>query len=301
MTKKVLAVYYSQSGQLTEIIDNFTAPLTASGVLVEKVNIHLAKNYPFPWTADRCFSVMPDCVLGVPAKLAPFNINGKHYDLIILGYQAWFLSPSIPFNSLLLHPDVRSLLNHTPVITITGARNMWLTAFVKIKKLLHGSGANLVGNIALVDKHPNPVSFVTIFHWMLHGKKNRYLNIFPFPGVSSADIRNTSTFGEIVLHHLKSNQWSGLQSKMVSKGAVKLNYNLMVIESVASKIFAVWANFIAKRKNKAPWLKVFKYYLLVAFFIGAPILITIDAIFFRFFSPKKIKAKKQYYLGLDLN
>lgn len=48
---------------------------------------------------------------------------------------------------------------------------MWLNAFVRVKKLIHATSAKLVGNVALVDKHANLVSFVTIFHWMLHGKK----------------------------------------------------------------------------------------------------------------------------------
>ncbi len=67
--KKVLAIYYSQSGQLGEIIDNFTAPLIEAGISVEKVNINLKKNYAFPWTANRFFGVMPDAVLGVPADI----------------------------------------------------------------------------------------------------------------------------------------------------------------------------------------------------------------------------------------
>jgi len=299
MSKKVLAIFYTQSGQLGEIIDNFTGPLIAADISVEKVTINLAKDYPFPWTADRFFSVMPDCVLDVPAELVPFALKEEKYDLIILGYQAWFLSPSIPFNSLLRHASLKTVLQDTPVITITGARNMWLNAFVRVKKLIHATGAQLVGNIALVDTHPNPVSFVTIFHWMLHGKKDRYLNIFPPPGVADADIKHTTVFGQLVLPYLNSNKWEGLQDELVMDGAVKLNYNLMVIESVAGKIFAFWANFIVKRKNRAPWLKVFKYYLLIAFFVGAPIVITIDAIFFRLFSPKRIKAKKQYYLNLN--
>jgi len=299
MTKKVLAIYYTQSGQLGEIIDHFTAPLTVAGISVEKVSVNLAANYPFPWTTNRFFSVMPDCVLDVPAELVPFELKEKSYDLIILGYQAWFLSPSIAFNSLLHHPGFIGILKNTPVITITGARNMWLSAFVKVKKLIHAAGAKLVGNIALVDTHPNPVSFVTIFHWMLHGKKDRYLNIFPPPGVSDADIRHTSVFGEHVLPHLSSNEWNGLQNEMVMDGAVKLKYNLMIIESVASKMFKLWANFIVKRKNRAIWLKAFKYYLMIAFFIGAPILLTIDAIFIRPFSSRRIRAKKGYYLNLE--
>ncbi|MFD2146742.1 hypothetical protein [Mucilaginibacter antarcticus] len=41
MSKKVLAIYYSQSGQLGEIIDNFTQPLIDAGHSVEKVRIGL--------------------------------------------------------------------------------------------------------------------------------------------------------------------------------------------------------------------------------------------------------------------
>ena len=136
---------------------------------------------------------------------------------------------------------------------------------------------------------------------MLHGKKDHYLNIFPTPGVSDGDIKHSRIFGEQVLQPLNNNEWDGLQDQLVKEGAVKLNYNLMIIESVAGKIFAVWANFIVKRKNRAVWLKAFKYYLLIAFFIGAPILITLNAIFLKPFSPKHIKAKKQYYLNLDLH
>ncbi len=299
MSKKVLAIYYTQSGQLGEIIDCFTAPLIDAGISVEKVNINLKENYPFPWTANSFFSVMPDCVLDVPAELAPFELKEKAYDLVILGYQAWFLSPSIPFNSLMHHPQLTAVLNNTPVITLTGARNMWLNAFVRVKKLIHATGATLVGNVALVDTHPNPVSFVTIFHWMLHGKKDRYLNIFPPPGVPEADIKHTNIFGGSVLTHLNKGEWDTLQPELDNLGAVKLNYNLMIIESVAGKIFKFWATFIAKRKNRMPWIILFKYYLVIAFFVGAPIILTIDAILFRFFTPKRISAKKQYFLNLN--
>src|SRR4051812_1562839 len=136
MSKKVLAIYYTQSGQLGDIVDHLTEPLIQAGLSVEKVSINLAKNYPFPWTGTSFFSVMPDCVLDVPAELAPFKLKETAYDLIILGYQAWFLSPSIPFNSLMQHPELKAVLHNTPVITVTGARNMWLNAFVRVKKLI---------------------------------------------------------------------------------------------------------------------------------------------------------------------
>ena len=90
---------------------------------------------------------------------------------------------------------------------------------------------------------------------MLHGKKDKYLNFFPPPGVPEADIKHCSVFGESILKHLEQNNWEGLQDDMVAAGAVKLNYNLMVIESTAPKIFKVWAKIIAGKKNKLFWTR----------------------------------------------
>ena len=166
MGKKILVIYYTQSGQLEDILNHFTAPLAEAGNTVEKVRVHIEQDYPFPWTGKSFFAVMPDCVLGVPTALQNFHLKESGYDLVILGYQAWFLSPSIPANSILNHPSIRAILKDTPVITITGARNMWISAMERVKKSLKGSGARLVGNIALVDRHHNFISFMTIFHWM---------------------------------------------------------------------------------------------------------------------------------------
>ena len=299
MDKKVLAIYYTQSGQMGEIINSFTEPIAEAGAMVERVLIKPVADYAFPWTGNRFFSVMPDCVLSVPTALEPIGLKEKSYDLIILGYQPWFLSPSIPSNSLLNHSDFQAVLTGTPVITISAGRNMWLNAYDRIRQSLKDAGANLVGNIALVDKHPNPISFITIFYWMTKGKKDRYLNIFPKPGVSDADIRNTAVFGSIVARHLEMNEWKDLQQELLNQKAVVVKYPLMFIEGKAKFIFAAWAKFIAKRKNKAPWLSAFKYYLFVALFLGAPVLLTLDAIFVKPFSAKRIKAKKQNYLQVN--
>jgi hypothetical protein len=299
MSKKILAIYYSQSGQLEDIIDRFTAPLAEADNSIEKVRIYVKNDYPFPWTGKAFFAVMPDCVLGNPTELKDFQLKEKKYDLVILGYQAWFLSPSIPSNSILNHPAVKDVLKGTPVITITGARNMWISAMERIKKSLKDTGAKLVGNIALVDKHHNLISFITIFYWMFKGKKERWLNLFPKPGVSDEDIANCRSFGETVRPHLASGNWDGLQGELLQQKAVDVKYNLMFIESKAKRIFAIWANIIVKKKKRTPWLVAFKYYLLIALFIAAPIILTVDAIFFKPFLSARIKKQKQYYSGVN--
>lgn len=284
---------------MQEIIDAFTSTIATPDVTIEKVQVHPVTNFDFPWTGKRFFSVMPDCVMGNPRPLQPYSLKEDKYDLVILGYQPWFLSPSIPSSTLLQDEKFKALINDTPVVTISAGRNMWLNAFDKIKILLADAGAKHVGNVALVDRHSNPVSFVTIFYWMLKGKKERYLNIFPKPGVSDEDIKKTAVYGEIVNQHLLSGNWEGLQQQLVDKGAVMIKYPLMVIEGKAKHIFKAWAKIIIKRKNQLPWTEAFKYYLFIALFLGAPILLTLDAFLIRPFTGKQIRNKKQHYLLLN--
>jgi hypothetical protein len=299
MGKKVLAVFFSQSGQLEQIIDHFTGPFIEAGATVENLRVYPEQAYPFPWTGKSFFSVMPDCVNQVPGKLKPFSFTEARYDLIILGYQAWFLSPSIPSNTLLFDPGFREIAKNTPIITITGARNMWISAMEKIKPVLKTMDAKLVGNIALVDRHHNFVSFVTIFYWMFKARKERFLNIFPIPGVSEQDILNTEIYGKTAVSYLEKGNWLGFQDEMVKQGAVPVKYALMFIEGKARKIFKVWAGIISKRKKRDAWLVAFKYYLLIALFIAAPIILTVDAIFFKPFLSGRIKRQKQYYSGVN--
>jgi len=295
MNKKILVIYYTQSGQLEEIINHFTVPLVVEGNIVEKIRVQPVQPYPFPWTGKSFFAQMPDCVLHVPTQLQPFQLQETSYDLIILGYQAWFLSPCIPVNSILQDPAVQAVIKGTPVITITGARNMWISAMEDLKKILKNAGANLAGNIALVDRHHNFISFITILYWMFTGKKDRYLNVFPKPGVAEEDITHTAVFGNIVQQHLQAGEWDTLQAELVQQKAVVIKYRLMFIESKAKRIFGLWAGFIAKRKKRTPWLVAFKYYLLIALFIAAPIILTVDAIFFKPFLSARIRRQKQYY------
>lgn len=299
MSKKVLALYYTQSGQLEEIMDSFTAPMIDAGMQVEKVLIHPEKPFDFPWTSETFFNEMPESVLGIPVKLRPFTLKETAYDLIILGYQPWFLSPSIPTTSLFTDSQFQDVIKNTPVVTVIGARNMWLSSQEKLKKKIDIAGGKRVGNIALVDRNNNSMSAVSILYWMLTGKKEKYLGIFPKPGVSDQDIANAKVFGNTVMQHLQRNDYHTLQRELVAQKAVEVKPNLMFIESKATKLFGLWAKLIIGKKNRKPWVTLFKYYLLVALFIIAPIVVGINGILFRPFFRKQVERKKKYYLELN--
>ena len=296
--KTILVVSYSQTGQLNQIIDNFILGLDSS-FLIEKVECNPVTPYLFPWSSDTFFATMPHSVLGISTPLHPIDYKKTKYDLIIFGYQPWYLSPSIPANSLLRDVRFNSIIADTPVITIIGARNMWLNAQETVKKLLSKSNAYVVGNVVAIDRHNNYLSAGSILYWMLSGKKERYLGILPKPGVSENDILNQKQFGQIVSECIQKDNLHLLQERLVLAKAVEVNTDYMLVESKAGRIFKIWASLIERSRNKKLLLKIFKYYLLVALFVVAPIVLLFYNLLIRPFINKSILKKKNYYLGLN--
>ncbi|GAB3015224.1 hypothetical protein GCM10027051_18710 [Niabella terrae] len=300
MAIRILVPYYTQSGQLREILNYFTAPLMDAGVEVEFLQNRTKKPFPFPWTKPEFFDTVPESVDGVATELEPWQTRHDHYDLIIWGWQPWNLNPSIPSSSLLQDPRFQALIKDTPVITISGCRNMWINAQERNKALLQAAGARLVGNIALVDRHLNHLSYYTIFHWLGTGKKTRKWGIFPLPGVAEADIRGASRYGELLLPYLEKGDYTGLQPALLAAGAVPVKYSLMFIERKAGKIFKKWVQLIRKHPEKRTQILVlYKHYLAVALLVASPLILLVDALLFRPFSGKKNRRLLAYYRSVD--
>jgi hypothetical protein len=299
--KNVLVIYYSQSGQLESIARNIAKPLLNSdNINVTFHEIQLEKPFPFPWNKEAFFDVFPESFLQIPKALKAVSpeILNTRYDLILLHYQVWYLTPSIPINSFLKSPEAKIILNNIPVVTINGSRNMWVMAQEKIKVLLKENKAILKGNIALVDRVGNLISVITIVQWMFSGVKKRYLGIFPLPGVSEKDIQESSKYGKAILSSLNENNYEQLQNQLVTLGGVKISSYLVEVDKTANKIFNKWSNFINNRKKtRKTWLKVFNVYLLLAIWLISPIVYILH-VFMYPFKTKKIKQQIEYYQGV---
>ncbi len=301
--KEVLIIYYSQSGQLTEILENLAAGLQDGNTNITYYRIRPETEYPFPWKAEEFYGVFPETFLQIPTALKPLppEILNKKYHLVILGYTVWFLTPSIPINSFLKSPAARTLLTGTPVITVSANRNMWIMAQEKMKRLLNDLNAELVGNIALVDKNLNHISVITIVHWLMGGKKTRMLGIFPKPGVSDEDIASVSRYGKPIRESLTNNKYSALQENLVALGAVKVDPSLIATDIRGNLVFSKWANFLITKKGskRRRGLVFFKYYLLFAIWLIAPI---VFIVFLLTYFPRygKIKREKAYYESVAL-
>lgn len=296
--KKILVIHYSQSGQLTEILHNFTRTFQTDDV--DFVEIKPSRAYTFPWTSASFYKEMPSSVLEIETALEPIQFKYDSYDLIVLGYQPWFLSPSIPTTSLLKHESFLKLINHTPVVTVIGARNMWLNAQESVKKRIQDAGGKLIGNVPLIDKNPNLISAITILHWMSTGKKTKKWGVFPFPGISDQDIKNSTIWGDLLYRHFSTEQLSSFQDKLIEQKGIVISDSILFIEERAKKIFKIWAKGIVKKSNPTNWLIAFRFYLLFALFCVAPILLIINTLIIAPLTRNVIKRKKSYFYHTEL-
>ncbi len=241
--KRVLVISYSQSGQLTNILDSILEPLRASeDVDVTVETVRPKQPYPFPWPLRDFFQIVPECVLMDPPALEPLTFD-EHasWDLIIVGYQVWFLSPSLPITGFLKSEKGKHVLRNRPVITVIGCRDMWVMAQQKVKKLLAKHGAVLIDNIALIDHRSGLASIINTPLWVLTGKKNTLFGAMPEPGVTEDDIRGARRFGEAILKGLLDGAVERRETLLRGLGAVTLDPRLIAVEWGANVFFQVWA------------------------------------------------------------
>jgi hypothetical protein len=305
MEKKVLVIYYSQTGQLFDIVKSITKPLAeANTVKLYFEELKPKPPFPFPWTAEQFFQAFPESVKTIPCDLEPLKISSdQDFDLVIIAYQPWYLSPSIPFHAFFQSEETKRLLAGKPVITVIGCRNMWAMAQEKVKQYIREANGQLVGNIVLRDKAPNLLSVVSIVRWLLKNKKGRYLKVIPPAGVSQSDIVNAERFGRTILGALNTGSFAGLQENLLVQGAVEILPGLVMIEKNGSRIFNIWASFILKKggygdQARKLRLTFFKYYLFAVIYLISPL----GSLFFILTKPFRIRAiKKQIAFYKSIN
>ena len=306
MIKKILVIHYSQTGQLTRILDSIIAPLKAdASVSITYEELKPLKPFPFPWTSKEFFDAFPESVLEKPIVMQPLKVNpAEEFDLIILGCQVWFLSPSLPLMGFLKSKEAAQLLKGKNIITVSGTRNMWLNAQESVKHQLNQLSANLVGNIALIDRAPNLVSVATIVGWLFYNKKENYFGFLPPSGVSEKEITEASRFGTTILQALNSGDFKNLQSNLVAQGAVSIVKTLVNLELRAKFIFHKWAQFISAKggpgnPNRRVRTKIFAWYLPIGLLVLSPIAFTLSNLIM-LLMPKKAKKQREYFEGVGL-
>lgn len=290
---RVLVIYFSQTGQTRALAESLLSrAVAAGGVEVTYCQYHTVPDFPFPWTTKEFFGAFPETVTGETRPVTGIKplIEGE-YQLIILGWQPWYLTLSVPVRSMLAESSIFTSFGQTPLITLTGCRNMWVDAYEDLVLRFRGLGINHVGNIVTADRHHNLVSAFTIVRWLIRGLKPAQ-GIFPEAGVSEHDCTRMHTFWPLIAHSLQTHTLDNLQALLSDAGAVIVQPAMVSIERKGRRIFRIWASLIAKRRKNVRnlLLTCFKYYLYFAIFAISPI---VEGLFWLIYPFRSRKIKRR--------
>ncbi|MBN2768616.1 MAG: dialkylresorcinol condensing enzyme [Campylobacterales bacterium] len=294
MKKKVLVVYYSQTGQLERLLKTMLSPLKKSKEIdLDFLKIESEEKFTFPWSFFKFFDAFPETVYLDAPKLKPFILKENDYDLIILGYQPWFLSPSMPIASFMLSDTVKKILKNKPVITVIGCRNMWIEAQEVMKELIKKCGGVLIDNIVLTDQSGPLESFITTPRWMLTGKRDAFWGLSA-AGISKEDIKASERFGQRIAEKLQADYEKDYTSMLKNLGAVKADGRFVFSEKIAKRSFRIWGKLIrlfGKRGAliRRPIVFIYVVFLFTLIVTIVPLNMALSSIFRSLFKEKMDK------------
>lgn len=298
MTKNILVISYSQTGQLTRLAENFVQPLQQQvDIVVEHCQLQPQMPFSFPWSFQGFFNTFPETVHLQPSPIETPILQRDRYDLVIIAYTVWFLSPAQPITAFLQSEQAKSLLKDTPVITLIGCRNMWLMAQEKVKEMLAETGAKLIGNVVKVDQSNDWASFITTPMWMFTGKQKAY-DWLPSAGIAENEIMDSRRFGEKLLQIFRQNRPLD-KTIFYQMQAVKIDEKLMMSEKVGHRSFYLWGKLLLKCGQISPDLRKAVLYFYVLFLISLILtVVPISAVIKHLLRPllrKKLAQQKRYF------
>lgn len=279
-SKRILVVYYSQSGQLARVARTIAGPLIAAKHDVTFVELEPERAFPFPWPFWQFLDAFPESVYLDPPPLKPWRADGR-FDLVVLCYTVWFLSPAPPITAFLQSDRGRELLAGTPVVTVCACRNMWVMAQEAVKGLLAAAKAIHCDHVALIDPGPSLATFITTPRWMLTGRRDAMLGM-PAAGLTDADIVATARFGKAIAHAMAAGTSDGSQPMLSDLGAVKVDVALMSSEKIGRRSFGVWGKLVravgpAGHPGRRPVLALYVTFLILMIVTVVPISMLVRA------------------------
>jgi len=270
-------------------------PLEASSeVEVTWLALQSTESFVFPWSFWRFFDAFPESVYGKPLPNKPFvleNIEG--FDLIIIGYQPWFLSPSLPISAFMQSDEAKTILQNKPVVTVVGCRNMWIEAHKDMQKLINDCAGSLIDNIVLSDQSGPLESFITTPRWMLTGKQDSFLGLSR-AGLSTNDIEACGRFGEAIDKGLKKDKDKERLPLCQNLGAVHVDPRFIASEKIGKRSFRIWGKLVLAFGERGSWIRrpilaVYVLFLILLIVSVVPVNMGLQMIIRRVFKGKMDK------------
>ena len=298
--KRVLAICYSQTGQLSRIATQILGPLHAD----PQVHVHLEilrckRPYPFPWPILRFFDVFPESAHLVGPELEPLTLTGEEdFNLVIVFYQVWFLAPSLPVTAFMQHALAARVLKDKPVITVVACRNMWLMAHEKMKGMLASVGARLIDNVVLADRGNVFATLITTPRWFLTGKQAGFCGL-PAAGIAAEEILQARRFGVALGSALAADAEKNTAPLLSGLKAVEADPKLYLSEKAGTRSFYIWGKLLRAAGPpghglRKPLLCCYVIFLVVLIITVVPLSLALQALIRPLLRARLARMKKDF-------
>lgn len=295
MSKRVLVVYYSQTTQLENVLKTMLRPLMESETIeLTMAPLSSGETFSFPWSFWKFFDAFPESVYCDPLPNLPLNLpNPENFDLIILGYQPWFLSPSLPICAFMKSDYAKTILKNKPVITVIGCRNMWIEGQKAMKELIAECGGQLIDNVVLSDQSGPLESFITTPRWMLTGARDPFWGLSA-AGISDEVIARSERFGKAMVQGLLRDAELKREPMLCGLGAVCVDPRFIASEKIGKRSFRIWGKLIRAFGKRGSWIRrpilgLYILFLLALIISVVPLNMAVQSIIRRLFKGKMDK------------
>lgn len=247
------------TGQLKEILKNFFSE-SGMDILVDYAEIK-APQYAFPLNWTSMFDLFPESVLQIPCNIS-YDLPIKNYDIIVLGFQTWFLHLSLPVLSFSGTQDFASLVKGKKVYFIMDCRNAWHQPMKYMEKCVVEAGGIIKGRYVFGSTTRNFTGSISVVHWFFTGKKK--LRFFSEAGVSQKEICKANIYGKML--------FSDAENEPTTFCPKNIKFLPDDIEKFANIKFKKWATYIIRQKGKRrkTSLLFFRLWLICIITIIAP-------------------------------
>lgn len=199
--KRILAVYFSLTQQTRKVIGALEEALVAGGHEVDHLELELADDkyklpHSFPnfWKDWALTTAGKQIKVNLVPKTAPRPV--EDYDLVILGYQPWFMKPSFPVRTWLTSA-AGSILEGKKVVSVITARGAWKACFAEANRLVKAQGGEIVDSLALCAQVGDPMNFMQLSRWLFRNDDpdQSYQRKYGPYGVGDVGIAAANAFG----------------------------------------------------------------------------------------------------------
>lgn len=285
--KRILLIFYSQSGEAARVATIFETEMAGFGHSVTTARLHPQDDYPYPWgSIGRFFDVMPETHLGLPPPIRrPMFDPEAAFDLVVLISPVWFLSPALPVQSFFRTPQA-AVLRGRPVMTVTVSRAMWQQGSEGLKRLLAAAGARHIDNVVVTHQGSPVATLVSTPRALLSGKGGRLMGIFPEPGVADAEHARLMQLARVAAARLAETE-APTASLLSGTAAVTVRRWLIAPELAGWYAFHGWARLIralGRIGNTARMAGVwgFALFLVGMILVGLPVTLVATPILYLF-------------------